>query len=98
MKNSLFSNKNRFSCDFKSIIPYIFISFVSCLTFSSIAQAQDSKVKTASFELEEEQLTIEADIPSVDLIISFRELQERNQGLKESFLQEIIDSAKDEPF
>ena len=59
------------------------------------AQAQDSTPKPTSFE---EQLTIEADIPSVDLILSFREIQERNQGMKESFLDEIVESAKNPPF
>lgn len=51
-----------------------------------------------SFELDEEKLEIEADIPSVDLIISFREIQERNSAMKASFLDEIVESAKDEPF
>lgn len=62
------------------------------------AQAQDSTPKPTSFDLDEEQLTIEADIPSVDLILSFREIQERNQGMKESFLDEIVESAKNPPF
>ena len=51
-----------------------------------------------SFELDEEKLTIEADIPSVDLILSFREMQERNQSMRASFLDEIVSSAKDDPF
>lgn len=63
-----------------------------------VAQAQEGGGKTMSFDLDEEQLTIEADIPSVDLILSFREIQERNQGMKESFLNEIIESAKNPPF
>lgn len=64
----------------------------------AVAQAQEGGGKTMSFDLDEEQLTIEADIPSVDLILSFREIQERNQGMKESFLNEIIESAKNPPF
>ncbi len=67
---------------------------------SSYALAQDSNNTAApvAFELDEEKLTIEADIPSVDLIISFREIQERNSSMKASFLDEVINSAKDEPF
>ncbi len=70
------------------------------LFMPSVAFAQDKQdnQKTISFELDEEKLSIEADIPSVDLIISFREIQERNSSMKASFLDEIIDSAKDEPF
>ena len=65
----------------------------------SVAFAQDAKgTPPASIELEEEKLEIEADIPSVDLILSFREMQERNQSMKASFLDEIVSSAKDEPF
>lgn len=63
------------------------------------AYAQDEhKASPVSFELDEEKLEIEADIPSVDLIISFREIQERNSAMKASFLDEIVESAKDEPF
>ena len=70
------------------------------LFMPSVAFAQDKQdnQKTISFELDEEKLSIEADIPSVDLIISFREIQERNSSMKASFLDEIINSAKDEPF
>ena len=70
------------------------------ITWPSIAIAQDAKAQKApvTFELEEEKLSIEADIPSVDLIISFRELQERNNKMAKSFLDEIVQSAKDEPF
>ncbi len=62
------------------------------------AQEGGSAPKTVSFELDEEKLTIEADIPSVDLILSFREMQERNQSMRASFLDEIVSSAKDDPF
>ncbi len=68
---------------------------------SSYALAQDTNnnaTAPVAFELDEEKLTIEADIPSVDLIISFREIQERNSAMKASFLDEVINSAKDEPF
>ena len=62
--------------------------------------AQDSSNTPApvTFELDEEKLTIEADIPSVDLILSFREIQERDSAMKESFVDEIVDSAKSDPF
>ena len=63
------------------------------------ALAQDGqKNAPVTFELDEEKLTIEANIPSVDLILSFRELQERGNNMKESFLDEIEESAKKEPF
>lgn len=75
----------------------IFIAFF--LAVPAISYAQDAKSATpVSFELDEEKLNIEADIPSVDLIISFREIQERNSSMKASFLDEIVESAKNEPF
>lgn len=69
----------------------------------SVCTAQDEEqggrnAAPVSFELDEEKLSIEADIPSVDLIISFKEIQERDNSMKTSFLEEIIDSAKNEPF
>ena len=65
----------------------------------AVSFAQDAKSPApVSFELDEEKLSIEADIPSVDLIISFREIQERNSSMKASFLDEIVESAKNEPF
>lgn len=69
------------------------------LFFPIQALAQDSqKNPTVYFELDEEKLEIEANIPSVDLILSFREIQERGSDMKASFLDEIIESAKNEPF
>ena len=65
--------------------------------FPVCAFAQD-KTSPVTFDLDEEKLTIEADIPSVDLILSFKDLQERDNSMKESFLDEIVNSAKDEPF
>ena len=70
--------------------------FMTLLPLS--AYAQDEKAAPVAFELDEEKLSIEADIPSVDLILSFKEIQERNSAMKASFLNEIVDSAKDEPF
>ena len=75
----------------KKIIP-----IVALLLIPTAAAAQERT--PISFELEEEKLEIEADIPSVDLFLSFRELQERNRVLKESFIDEIVDSAKKDPF
>ncbi len=73
--------------------------FAAILLVPAISQAQDNKsAKAVTFDLDEEKLTIEADIPSVDLILSFREIQERNNGMRESFLDEIVDTAKEEPF
>ena len=74
----------------------LFIALFSIIP--TLAFAQDHKAAPVTFDLDEEKLTIEADIPSVDLILSFKELKERDQSMKESFLDEIIDSAKDEPF
>ena len=74
---------------------FLFIALFSVIP--TFAMAQDAKAPV-TFDLDEEKLTIEADIPSVDLILSFKELKERDNAMKESFLDEIIDSAKDEPF
>ena len=64
----------------------------------TLALAQEHKSTPVTFDLDEEKLTIEADIPSVDLILSFKDLKERDKSMKESFLDEIVESAKDEPF
>ena len=72
---------------------------VAFMLIPAISWAQDSNRATpVSFDLDEEKLTIEADIPSVDLILSFKEIQERNHAMRESFLDEIVDTAKEEPF
>lgn len=73
----------------------LLVAFFILLPAHAFAQDKSSPV---TFELDEEKLTIEADIPSVDLILSFKELQERDNSMKESFLEEIVNSAKDEPF
>ena len=73
----------------------LLVAFFMLLPACAFAQDKASPV---TFELDEEKLTIEADIPSVDLILSFKELQERDNSMKESFLEEIVNSAKDEPF
>ena len=75
-------------------------AILSIVLFPTTASAQDSNknLTPVSFELDEEKLSIEADIPSVDLILSFREIQERGSSMKASFLDEIVESAKDEPF
>ena len=80
---------------------FLLISLFCLIPAISFAQDKDKDAQKAapvSFELDEEKLTIEADIPSVDLIISFREIQERNRSMKSSFLDEIVKSAKEEPF
>ena len=77
----------------------IFILLICMIPSMSFAQDKEQeKTAPVSFDLDEEKLTIEADIPSVDLIMSFREIQERNSAMKASFLDEIVESAKDEPF
>ncbi len=74
-------------------------AFLGLMAMPSMAWAQDgNNTAPISFELDEEKLTIEADIPSVDLILSFREIQERSSSMKASFLDEIVKSAKEEPF
>lgn len=75
-------------------------AILSIVLFPTTASAQDNNknLTPVSFELDEEKLSIEADIPSVDLILSFREIQERGSSMKASFLDEIVESAKDEPF
>ena len=78
---------------------FLLICLFCLIPATSFAQDKDAqKAAPVSFELDEEKLTIEADIPSVDLIISFREIQERNRSMKSSFLDEIVKSAKEEPF
>lgn len=78
----------------------IMVAAVICVVaLPCAAFAQDAhQGRAVSFELDEEKLEIEADIPSVDLILSFKELQERNRAVKVNFLQEIVESAKEEPF
>lgn len=77
---------------------YLFILFFLLIPNFAFSQENQTKTAPVSFELEEEKLSIEADIPSVDLILSFREMQERRNAMKESFIDEIIESAKKSPF
>ena len=75
---------------------YIIAAF---LLIPATGFAQDNqKTAPVSFELDEEKLNIEANIPSVDLILSFREMQEHASAMKASFLEEIEESAKSDPF
>lgn len=77
---------------------YLFLCLFLLIPNFAFAQENQPKTAPVSFELEEEKLSIEADIPSVDLILSFREMQERRNAMKESFIDEIIESAKKSPF
>lgn len=77
---------------------YLFLCLFLLIPNFVFAQENQTKTAPVSFELEEEKLSIEADIPSVDLILSFREMQERRNAMKESFIDEIIESAKKSPF
>jgi len=77
------------------------ITFAFCLLPAlSFADESEGSGRTApvSLDLDEEKLSIEADIPSVDLILSFKELQDRAQDNAQSFLNDIVESAKHEPF
>ncbi len=78
------------------------ITFVACLlptaAFAQDSEGSSGRTAPVSLDLDEEKLSIEADIPSVDLILSFKELQDRAQDNAQSFLEDIIESAKHEPF
>ena len=65
---------------------------------TAFAQDDSSHAAPVAFDLDEEKLSIEADIPSVDLILSFREVQERNRERAQSFLEDVVESARHEPF
>ena len=71
-------------------------------SFSTPAFAQEepssSKEVPAYLDLGEEKLDIEANLPSVDLILSFREFQDKNQDRAISFIDEAVNAAKREPF
>ena len=75
----------------------IWISIWVCPVMA-FAQEDSGHTAPVAFELDEEKLSIEADIPSVDLILSFREVQERNRERAQSFLEEVVESARHEPF
>ena len=75
------------------------LAIITLLSNFSLAFAQDkTQPRAATIELDDEKLAIEADIPSVELILSFREIQERNRENTESFLPEIDKSARKDPF
>lgn len=79
---------------------FIFMMSLASLFIVPTAFAQDDSGHAApvAFDLDEEKLSIEADIPSVDLILSFREVQERNRERAQSFLEDVVESARHEPF
>ena len=76
--------------------------FVAAVLMPAFASAQDSEASHGNtpiaLDLDEEKLSIEADIPSVDLILSFKELQDRARDNAQSFLTDIVESAKHDPF
>ncbi|MBQ1266274.1 MAG: hypothetical protein IIY06_05845 [Proteobacteria bacterium] len=74
------------------------VLFIMTLACAAYAQDESSHNAPIAFELDEEKLSIEADIPSVDLILSFREVQERNKERAQSFLEDVVESARHEPF
>lgn len=81
---------------------YIMILMVCMSSFAiapaAFAQDDSGHAAPVAFDLDEEKLSIEADIPSVDLILSFREVQERNRERAQSFLEDVVESARHEPF
>ncbi len=80
--------------------------FVTTCDVSSVwADEPEAQAKTAEaahgplvLEFDEEKMSIEADIPMVDLILSFRELQDREHDEESSFLNAVIESARCDPF
>jgi len=62
------------------------------------AWAQSRGREAVDIFLEDEQLDVEADIPSVDLVLSFRGMQYETIELRRSFLPELFKSVDDAPF
>lgn len=54
--------------------------------------------ETVDIFLDDEKLSVEADIPSVDLVMSYKGLGYESQSFKKSFLSQIVQSSKKEPF
>jgi len=61
-----------------------------------VAMAQDSP-KSVDIFLEDEQLDVEADIPSVDLVLSFKGLRYENIDPKKTFLPELYRTLEEAP-
>ena len=63
------------------------------------AMAQDSGGrKSVDIFLDDEQLDVEADIPSVDLVLAFKGLRYENLDPKRTFLPELYDTVENPPF
>jgi hypothetical protein len=60
--------------------------------------AQDSGREAVDIFLDEEKVDVEADIPSVDLFLTFRGLHYESLDAKKSFLPELYRSVEQEPF
>ena len=80
----------------KSAIWIVIVGVFSLLVVDSVV-ADDSREAVDIF-LEDEQLDVEADIPSVDLVLSFKGLRYESIDKRKSFLPELFESVEGEPF
>lgn len=63
------------------------------------AMGQDSgSRKSVDIFLDDEQLDVEADIPSVDLVLAFKGLRYENLDPKRTFLPELYETVETTPF
>ncbi|MFA5624378.1 MAG: hypothetical protein WC966_04915 [Bradymonadales bacterium] len=66
----------------------------------SISASERNKRDRATVDifLDDERLSVEADIPSVDLVMSYKGTNYESASFKKSFLQKVVDSSKKAPF
>jgi len=61
------------------------------------AQAQGGKRPTAIF-LEDEKIDVKADLPGVELLLSFKGLKYSSLKEPESFIPELLETVEKDPF
>lgn len=69
-----------------------------CAVWSfGVVEAQSRKPQSEIF-LEDEELDVQADLPSVDFVLNFKELRYESLTSRDSFLEEIFKSVEKDPF
>ena len=74
------------------------LSFMFLFLLVGDVAGQSRGRESVDIFLDDEQLDVEADIPSVELVLTFRGLQYESIELRRSFLPELFKSVDESPF
>lgn len=83
---------------FLPAIAMIWVALFICASNAFAQESNSSDKNTIDIFLDDEKLDVEADIPSVDLVLSFKGTNYEIKNYRESFMPELIKTAKQDPF